>query len=158
MFKKKKFRIYGIYDTETCNIGERNETRAYPILFIYNDVSNIDIKDYQFDSECDNISFYRNSKDFIKQIDKVIKQANNKQVIPIICAYNLMFDLQPLLYSLSKKYKIQCNAQTATSVYTLDLMIGDDIVLRFWDTFYLEMNGLRAMGETCGLPKAVGET
>lgn len=157
MSKKKKFKVYGIYDTETCNIGDGNESRAYPILFIYNDVSNIDVKDYQFDSECDNISFYRNSKDFIKQIDKVIKQANNKQVVPIICAYNLMFDLQPLLYSLSKKYKIQCNAQTATSVYTLDLMLGDDIVLRFWDTFYLEMNGLRAMGETCGLPKAVGD-
>ena len=50
MSKKKKFKVYGIYDTETCNIGDGNETRAYPILFIYNDVSNIDVKDYQFDS------------------------------------------------------------------------------------------------------------
>ena len=31
------------------------------------------------------------------------------------------------------------------------------MLLRFWDTYHLEMRGLKAMGETAGLPKAVGD-
>lgn len=154
---KKQFKIYGIYDTETCNIGEGNETRAYPILFIYNDIGGIDLTDYKFGEQYDNISFYRNSTDFLKKIANVIEEGNFNDEIPIIAAYNLMFDLQPLMYELSKTYGVQCNAQTPASAYTVDLMVGGAIVLRFWDTFYLEMNGLRAMGETCGVPKAVGD-
>lgn len=153
---KKQFRIYGIYDTETCNIGEGNNTRAYPILFIYNDVHNIDISKYIFD-KTDNIMFYRHGNEFINHVNNVIKLAKSKEEIPIICAYNLMFDLQPILYELNKQYAIKVNGQTASNCYTVDLMENDEIILRFWDVFYLEMNGLRAMGETCGVPKATGD-
>lgn len=153
---KKPFRIYGIYDTETCNIGVDNETRAYPILFIYNDVHTIDLKDYVFD-KTDNISFYRRSAEFRGKLQNVIETAKYKNEIPVVCAYNLMFDLQPLMYELNKEYEIKANAQTSTNAYTVDIIENDEIVLRFWDTFFLEMNGLRAMGETCGLPKAVGD-
>ena len=52
---------------------------------------------------------------------------------------------------------MSANAQSSTNVYTLDLKINDEIVLRFWDTFHLEMRGLAAMGETCGMPKAKGD-
>lgn len=68
-----------------------------------------------------------------------------------------MFDVQTLMLELAQSYVIEVNAQTATSVYTLDLCVDGNVVCRFWDTFYLEMGGLRAMGETCGLPKAVGD-
>lgn len=156
--EKKPFRIYGIYDTETCNIGTGNETRAYPILFIYNDVHNIDIADYVYDTDTDAINFYRLDTEFLNKIDQIVETGKKREEIPIICAYNLMFDLQPLMYNLSKKYRLKANAQTATSAYTVDLCnAGEEILLRFWDVFYLEMNGLAAMGETCGVPKARGD-
>ena len=80
---KKQFKIYGIYDTETCNIGEGNETRAYPILFIYNDIGGIDLTDYKFGEQYDNISFYRNSTDFLKKIANVIEEGNFNDEIPV---------------------------------------------------------------------------
>ena len=35
--------------------------------------------------------------------------------------------------------------------YTLDLLKDEQILLRFWDTYHLEMRGLKAMGETCAV-------
>ena len=69
-----------------------------------------------------------------------------------------MFDLQPIIYELNKRFSIQANAQSSTNVYTLDLIDEDtgELCLRFWDTYHLEMGGLSAMGETCGLGKATG--
>lgn len=155
---KKSFKIYGIYDTETCNIGVGNDTRAYPILFIFNDVHNIDIGDYVVDNGCDDIRFYRYSEDFLKEIYEAIEWGKANNIVPIICAYNLMFDLFSLMRILNIAYDMKVNAQTATSAYTVDIVDKDgNILLRFWDTFYLEMNGVKAMGETCGVPKAIGD-
>ena len=36
--KRKKLEIAAIYDTETTNIGKGEDTRAFPILFIDNDI------------------------------------------------------------------------------------------------------------------------
>ena len=75
-----------------------------------------------------------------------------------MAAYNATFDLQTILASLANTYKIAVNAQSSTNIYTLDLCDDEDnILLRFWDTFHLEMRGLAAMGKTCGLAKATGD-
>lgn len=155
--KKTQYKICAIYDTETTNIGDGENTRAYPILFIINDIRTIDIAAYDTMQNMDDLRFYRHDTDMLTYIANLIEWGKNNNIIPIVAAYNLMFDLQPLMYSLNRKYAMQTNAQTATSAYTVDLMDGKNILLRFWDTFYLEMGGLRAMGETCGLPKAVGD-
>ena len=77
--------------------------------------------------------------------------------LPVVGAYNLMFDLQTVIYELSKRYGMECSAQSTTHVYTLDLIGADgDPVLRFWDMFYLDMRGLSAMGDVCGVPKLDG--
>ena len=62
------------------------------------------------------------------------------------------------MHSLSKRYAIRANAQSTTNIYTQDLYDKSSgaCLLRFWDTYHLEMRGLAAMGETCGLPKACG--
>lgn len=41
------------------------------------------------------------------------------------------------------------------NVYTMNLyeQDTDNMLLRFWDTRCLEMRGLKAMGETAGLPR-----
>lgn len=155
MKERKEFRVAAIFDTETTNIGEGAETRAYPILYIFNDLRDTSIESY--DPVTDDVRFYRHTTEALAYIDGLIAYGEEHGYIPIIAAYNLMFDMQTLLMELAQSYAIEVNAQTATSVYTLDLCVGGDVVCRFWDTFYLEMGGLRAMGETCGLPKAVGD-
>lgn len=155
MKERKEFRVAAIYDTETTNIGEGAETRAYPILYIFNDLRNTPIESYKPDT--DDVRFYRHTAEALAYIDDLVGYGWEHGYIPVIAAYNLMFDMQTLLLELAQAYRIEVNAQTATSVYTLDLCVGGDVVCRFWDTFYLEMGGLRAMGETCGLPKAVGD-
>lgn len=155
MIKRKKFKIAAIFDTETTNIGEGAETRAYPILYIFNDLRSTPLESYTPDT--DNVRFYRHTSEALTYIDNLIDYGRTHAYVPIIAAYNLMFDMQTLMLELAQSYAIEVNAQTATSVYTLDLCVDGNVVCRFWDTFYLEMGGLRAMGETCGLPKAVGD-
>lgn len=155
MIKRKKFKIAAILDTETTNIGEGAETRAYPILYIFNDLRNTPLESYT--PGTDDVRFYRHTSEALTYIADLIEYGRTHDYVPIIAAYNLMFDMQSLMLELAQSYAFEVNAQTATSVYTLDLLVNDAVVCRFWDTFYLEMGGLRAMGETCGLPKAVGD-
>lgn len=155
MKTRKEYRIAAIFDTETTNIGESAETRAYPILYIFNDLRDTPLESY--DPDTDNVRFYRHTSEALAYIDDLIMHGRAHGYVPIIAAYNLMFDMQTLMLELAQSYAIEVNAQTATSVYTLDLCVDDNVVCRFWDTFYFEMGGLRAMGETCGLPKAVGD-
>lgn len=155
MKTRKEYRVAAIFDTETTNIGEGAETRAYPILYIFNDLRDTPLESYTPDT--DDVRFYRRTSEALAYIDGLITYGRTRGYVPIIAAYNLMFDMQTLLLELAQSYTIEVNAQTATSVYTLDLCIDGNVVCRFWDTFYLEMGGLRAMGETCGLPKAVGD-
>lgn len=155
MGSRKPFRVAAVYDTETTNIQAGAETRAYPILYIFNDLRDTSLESY--DPTSDDVRFYRHGDEALAYIDDLISYASEHDYVPVIAAYNLMFDMQTLMLSLTRSYTINVNAQTATSAYTIDLCVDDVVVCRFWDTFYLEMGGLRAMGETCGLPKAVGD-
>lgn len=155
MTARKDFRLAAIFDTETTNILHGAETRAYPILYIFNDLRNTSLESY--DPTSDDVRFYRRVDDALAYIDDLIEYGATHGYVPVIAAYNLMFDMQTLMLALTQSYTISVNAQTATSVYTLDLCVDGNVVCRFWDTFYLETGGLRAMGETCGLPKAVGD-
>ena len=156
MSDSKNYMVCSCFDTETTNFGEGKNTRAFTILYIFNDIRFKDIKHYEVDKD-DNIKFYRTENEALKYIDELVDFGLKANVIPIICAYNLMFDLQTLIYDLNMKYEMTANAQSSTNVYTLDLIVNDKCVLRFWDCFHLEMRGLDAMGETCGLEKAKGK-
>lgn len=155
MGSRKPFKVAAVYDTETTNIQAGTETSAYPILYIFNDLRNTPVESY--DAGSDDVRYYRHANDALAYIDDLISYGSEHDYVPVIAAYNLMFDMQTLMLALTQSYTITVNAQTATSVYTLDLCIDGNVVCRFWDTFYLETGGLRAMGETCGLPKAVGD-
>lgn len=156
--KKLRYTICAVYDTETCNIGNGTKTRAYPVLFIDNDIRDIDLKYYEPEDN-DKIRLYRHEQEYIARLEDYIQWGKFFKQVPIVCAYNLMFDLQPLMEHLNARYDIQANAQSSTNVYTLDLLDKEtgEPVLRFWDTFHLEMRGLKAMGETCGIKKANGD-
>lgn len=156
---KKPYTFAGCFDTETTNIGKGNNTRAICILYIMNDLRQIDLNKYQVERD-DNISLFRYEHEALQWLQMMIDYGKENKVIPIIAAYNLSFDLQTLIYSLNEKYAMKCVAQSGTSFYTIDLYENEDdkeSVLRFWDCFHLEMRGLSAMGETAGLEKAKGD-
>lgn len=157
MRTRKQFAICASFDTETTNykIGRKNY-KAFTILYIFNDLRFVDLKNYKID-ENDKVNYFRTDIEALDFIDELVEFGQQANLIPIIAAYNLMFDMQTLIYKLNMKYEMTANAQSSTNVYTLDLKINDEIVLRFWDTFHLEMRGLAAMGETCGMPKAKGD-
>lgn len=154
--KQKEYMVSAIFDTETTNIGKGIDTRAICILYIFNDVRLKNLRKYEIDKD-DNVKFYRTEKEALNYIDELVEFGLQADIIPVVCAYNLMFDMQTLMFDLNMKYEMSANAQSSTNVYTLDLKLNDCIVLRFWDTYHLEMRGLSAMGETCGLAKAIGD-
>ena len=154
--KRPEYIIAAVYDTETCNIGNDDSARAFPILFIDNDIRDVDLYNYEPDVN-DKVRYYRHEQEMQDRIDEYVEWGLILDKVPIICAYNLMFDLQPLMEELNARYEIRANAQSSTNVYTLDLYKDGKEVLRFWDTYHLEMRGLAAMGETCGLAKAKGD-
>lgn len=152
----KQYVICASFDTETTNYGTGKDTRAFTILYIFNDLRFVNLKTYRLDVN-DKVSFYRTEREALEFIQELIDFGLKANCIPVICAYNLMFDLQTLIYDLNMRYEMTANAQSSTNVYTLDLKMDDKTVLRFWDCFHLEMRGLAAMGETCGIPKANGD-
>lgn len=155
---RQKFAIAAVFDTETCNLGNDAKTAcAIPILYIDNDIRDIDLADYMPDRD-DNVNFYRYENEYINQLHQYIEWGKVIGRVPIVCAYNLMFDLQSLMETLNNEYDIEVNAQSSTNVYTLDLCAKDSgkTVLRFWDTYHLDMRGLAKMGEVAGLQKAIG--
>lgn len=145
---KQNYRVVCAYDTETTTIGDGVLSRAFPVLFICNDLRDTKIAEY--DSSCDDVRFYRTVPEMLAYLQDLIQWGITTDTVPVVCAYNLMFDLQPLLHELALRYRMTANAQTASSVYTLDLIApekGDGkndttVLLRFWDTFYLEQNGV----------------
>lgn len=156
--KRKKYRVIGVFDTETTNIGEGVETRAFPILYIDNDLRDVSLYNYT-PGEKERINLYRSYSEYLTKINEYIEHGQFYNYIPIICAYNLTFDLQSIIYELSKKFDIVANAQSSTNVYTLDLFDKEDDknpLLRFWDTFHLQMAGLDKMGAIAGLEKLKG--
>lgn len=161
--KQSVYRVVAAFDTETCNIGSGVDTRAYPILYILNDFTNVPLAEYEPDDPRETVYFDRTVEEFMRRVEAIVARGQDEHYTPIICAYNLMFDMISVLPLLAESYKITVAAQSSTNVYYLDVYEpGADTekcapILRFWDTFFLEQNGLKAMGETAGVAKATGD-
>ena len=155
--RKDTYIVAAVYDTETCNYGKGADTVAYPIAYISNDLRGCDLRNWELGTTP--ITIYRHEKEYIRFIGELIDWGFGLNVVPVVCAYNLMFDLQTLMDTLSRFYRIEASAQSSTSAYTVDLLDActGKRLLRFWDCFYLDMRGLAAMGEVAGIPKAEGD-
>lgn len=152
----ERFSIAASFDTETTNLEIKpGEWRAFPVLFIIHDLRYARLSVYEEDPSA--TVFRRDEAGALEIFERYIAWGREEECVPVVCAYNLLFDLQPLMWSLRQRYEMRVNAQSSTHAYTVDLYDGDSFVLRFWDTYYLEMRGLSAMGATAGLEKASGD-
>ena len=143
---RRDYKVWCAFDTETCNvIAEGAEPYAVPILYIFNDLHNCDMSTYEIDCPAERVTFYRHEEEAIRRFDDMVQEGIRYNCIPVVCVYNMIFDLQTILYRLNDTYDMRANAQSSTNVYTLDLLIDDVVVLRVWDTYHLEMRGLSAI-------------
>lgn len=151
------YRVCAAFDTETTNICIDGEWRAFPVLYIVNDFRRISLRDYVPDDEREKVHFFRAENEVHEFIKDLIRWGKERGVVPIIAAYNAMFDLQTIRHELSKRWEVSTMARSSANIYTCDLMEGGSVVCRFWDTFHLEMGGLRSMGRTCGFDKLTSD-
>lgn len=167
MARKKErplYKVVAAYDTETCNVGRGAKTRAYPILYILNDFTDVPLTEYRPDDPRERVWFDRTPDAFMEHLFGIVERGMSEGFVPIVCAYNLTFDMITLMHGLAEGTVLKVNAQSSTNVYTIDVYANEfdaendgDPLLRFWDTFFLERNGLKAMGETAGVAKATGD-
>lgn len=156
--KQRRYRIWCVYDTETSNATYPDgNVYAWPILYIFNDVHEVDMRRYEVDCPGEKVTFLRHEDEAQAYIDRMIADAATADCIPVMCVYNAIFDLQTIMSGLHDRYDMEVNAQSATNIYTLDLIKDGRKVLRIWDTYHLEMRGLKAMGSTCGVAKLMGD-
>lgn len=152
----RRYRVVAAYDTETNNVGEGDGTRAYVVCYQVNDLRNIDIETYEAGRD-DDVRIYRTLAEIEAYLDSLIEWGAGKGIVPIVCAYNLMFDLASLTRWVDA-HGAEVNAQSSTNVYTLDVLgVDGEPCLRFWDCYHLELSGLRVMGDVAGLPKLDGD-
>lgn len=178
---QKMYKVAAVFDTETTNIATKYHGgnveyahHAFCHLYTLNDLRKCDLKSYldacgNVADTCGNVTrFFRSSEEFLTALVDIIddfkEMTDNNiavgvdvRIIPVVCVYNMSFDLQTLMNELSKFYELKTTARSGRNIYTLDLIEAGQTVLRFWDTFWLDTNGLASMGRTCGLPKAVGD-
>lgn len=156
--KGKPYKIACAFDTETTTLRNGKDSRAFVCLYILNDLRAVNLLKYKPDDEKERITFLRDENSVLEYFEELITWGIQAHCVPVVVAYNLMFDMQTLIYDLNLRYHMVANAQSSTHVYTLDCVDDDGKpVLRFWDSYHLEMRGLAAMGKICGVKKAVGD-
>lgn len=154
---KTVFKVCAAFDTETTTfMDEFGAAHAFACLYIINDLRTVNFKDYK-PGKSDDVRFMRSVDAVMDYVADLIDYGKKYEFCPVVAAYNLMFDLQTLQLALAERYDLAATAQNGTHVYVYDIVENGKTVLRFWDTFFLEMGGLAAMGRNAGLPKAVGD-
>lgn len=155
--RRKAYKVCAAYDTETTSVQVNGEWRAFAYLYQINDLRSCDLPAYE-PGKSDDVKLYRTASQVLAYIGALVEWGEANRIVPIIAGYNIMFDLQTIFADLCRSYGMEVNAQSSTNVYTLDLTAQDgSTLLRFWDTYHLEMRGLAAMGATAGIEKLVGD-
>ena len=125
---------------------------AFPCLYICNDIRDIDIAVYEAEIS-DDIRYYRYAGDALEWLGDLMQWGYSAGVVPVVCAYNLMFDLQPIMHDLARQYDIKVNAQSATHVYTLDLCFEGAFVFASGTPIIWRWADLPRWGAPAALPR-----
>ena len=96
----RRSHIAGAYDTETTTLGERTEARAFPCVYICSDLTAVDLREYA-PGEGERIELFRYRPDVLEWLERLIADGFRRESTPIVCVYNMMFDLAPLMEELA---------------------------------------------------------
>lgn len=154
--KRKPYKIYGAYDSETTNIVMDGKHKAFPILHQLGILA-CDIEDITPDNVegMTDVFLYRHSLDLYAKLDDLCFE--DLDFVPIILCHNLSFDM----YGLSNwfmRHDVKVLAKSARKPITFTVL-GDDgkPCLVIWDTLIFTQQSLERMGSDCGYDKGIGE-
>lgn len=160
---RPRYEVVASFDTETSNhsyVDAHGETRrcAWCVLYTVEDLRSCGIRRYV--PGAGETRFFRHDHEALAFFEELVAWGRERGVVPVVAGYNLMFDLQTLLFALNSAHPMRATAQSSTNAYVVDLLAEEDSkvpLLRFWDVYHLEMSGLSAMGETAGVKKLDGD-
>lgn len=154
--KAKAYKIIGAYDSETTNIKEGLEYRAFPILHQLGllDCSLTDVTSANVESHT-HIELYRHTFEICARLDDLANESFD--YVPVICCHNLSFDMYPLAEWLnSHDVRVLAKSRQKPITFTI-LDENGNARLVIWDTLVFSQQSLEKMGNDCGYAKGVGE-
>lgn len=140
--KKKKFKLVGSFDTETCTPDPKRP--------IYSWVCLLQLRTWSKLSAPGKTRFYSTPEELVDSLPM------SSDVTPIIAVYNLSFDFVSLIPVFEERGYTLESFGPASSPFYIDVMEGKNAVLRFWEVSTLVPQGLEVMGELAGVPKLKG--
>ena len=159
--RKIPYRIVYAYDSETCNIIERDENgiskgkRAFPILHqigkLDTSIDNISSENVEDHTE---IKLFRHTLDLYSYLDAIIE--NETDYVPVMVCHNLSFDMYALAPWLNS-HDVKVLAKSRQKPITFTVTVNGKPKLVIWDTLIFSQKPLATMGRECGYQKAVGE-
>ena len=155
--RKRRYRIIGAYDSETCNINGNNGIFAYPVLHQLG-LIDIPIQNVTSDNVEDHtmMHLFRHSLELHALLDDIV--SHEYGYVPIICCHNLSFDMYGLSSWLDSQSNVRVLAKSCRKPITFTICDDDNQArLVLWDTLVFSGQSLKRMGDDCGYSKAVGE-
>lgn len=151
--KQRKYRIIGAYDTETTKLDDCSFAYLYTFAMTqgYGCVGEADLNRLEY-------VHLRSEQECMEFLKQVIEHGDKGGYIPIICAYNLAFDLQTIMADIAMTWPVKILAKSRSEIYAFDLLDGEGArKLRFWDLHAMNEHGVAALGEICGVKKLYGD-
>lgn len=151
--KMPSMRLASVMDTETTTMPNG---QSFVCIWTFNDLWDNPVSEY--DNSKSEPVIHSIEFGAVSHIVLLVEEGKKRDVAPILCVYNLLFDVKPILSSLIKALdaSVKVVARSRTGIYCLDFYQGSRLCLRIWDTFFLEPAGLAAMGQSAGLEKLEG--
>lgn len=154
--KGKQYRLIGAYDSETTNIKEGFNYKAFPILHQLGllqceltDVTSANVE------QNTSIELYRHTFELCARLDELVNTSFD--YVPVIACHNLSFDMYPLAEWLnSHDVRVLAKSRQKPITFTI-LDENGNARLVIWDTLVFSQQSLEKMGIDCGYSKGVGE-
>lgn len=143
----------GAYDTETTKLDGKSFAYLYTFAITEGEKC-------VGESNLTKVRYHhlRDENECMEFIKTLIKRGHDGNYIPVICAYNLAFDLQTLLYDMAMTFSVKILAKSRSEIYAFDILDEDGHRdLRFWDLHAMNEGGVAQLGEVCGVAKLYGD-
>lgn len=153
----KPYRIIGAYDSETTNLKQNGDYRAFPILHQLGLLDGTELTDITPENVQDHVQveLYRHTFELYERLDDIVNR--EADYVPVILCHNLAFDMYGLSEWLSR-VNVRVLAKSARKPITFTIMDDDNKPrLVIWDTLIFTQQPLERMGKDCGYSKGVGE-
>lgn len=153
----RPYRIIGAYDSETTNLSNGADKRAFPIL---HQLGLIDVPINTIDNgnveRLTHLYLYRHTIELYQALQRIADA--HVGYVPVICCHNLSFDMYGLAQWLGEQTNVRVLAKSQRKPISFTILDDDEQPrLVIWDTLVFAQKSLGYMGDECGYPKLAGD-